>query len=201
MQAKTLQLRISTVVLVAAMLLGCIGLTPTSIQAQETGPRIMLPLIQMGQSSQSILDGPFADIPDPSNAETIDSGFELPESELSESELSESELVALGGSCYWGKGSGRISFTPGQGNFFTYDWVGGKDTSNCRDINIHVQVQKPWARECKVDVSILANNRRYDPHVAPNRWYAPVRGLWTSNWSGLVGVTGACGRTTVYWAS
>lgn len=191
MKISIVNLRIGNAVLVIALMLGSIAINSAGVQAQEGSQRIMLPLIQSGQPSAQSVTGPFADIPDPSNAVTSDSG----------ADLSETDLVALGGSCYWGNGSGRSSFTPRAGSTFSYDWVGGKDTSSCRDINIHVQVQKPWARGCKVDVSILANNRRYDPHVAPNRWYAPVRGLWTSNWSGLVGVTGACGRTTVYWAS
>lgn len=177
MQFSEAKFRFGTIMLVFALMFSYIVLPSASIHAQEDTQRVMLPLFQSGQQIARPANGPM-DVSDP-----------------------DSDLVALGGSCYWGNGSGRQSFTPAVVNIFSYTWVSGRNTSSCRDINLHVQVQNPWAKGCRIDVVIVANGKRYNSSPQPNRWYTPVRGLQSNEWSGLVGVTGPCGKTTVYRAS
>lgn len=169
--------------------------------AQATGTRIMLPLVQAGASINQPIDGPFAGYTDllkslENNVDTSDV-LVVDGSTIEDS----TPEVRAADFCREGDGFGRTDWFHSGSDGTLVKRSNQPNTSSCNDINLKIEVTKPWAAGCRVNVLIYANDElKFWGDVQKNRWFEPVSNLRT-NWEGLIWVPAACNLSRALWAS
>ena len=112
-----------------------------------------------------------------------------------------SEPAYSSSNCYWGLGADRTTINPGNIRP-TLVVLRGKNTRSCSDLNVHIEVQNPRDRNCRVSLTVKPKGQGATivRDLIKNRWIVMVRNL-KSDWDGSLTVPPSCGKATFYQAS